>query len=80
MDHFMTLVNASYKQLSAGERGEFLDCLFNMQRDNLKRIKEEIDWFSKKFDYRYKDEPWGNSKDAVVRGIKKLAGNARTED
>ena len=28
----------------------------------------------KKFDYRYKDEPWKNSKDALVRTMYKTNG------
>ena len=32
-------------------------------------------WFCKKFDYLYKDEPWGDSKDAVERAIKLLSGD-----
>lgn len=32
----------------------------------------DVSWFCKKFDYRYTDEPWYNSKDAVERAIKFL--------
>ena len=30
---------------------------------------EDVSWFCKKFDYRYDEEPWGNSKDAVERAV-----------
>ncbi|MEE1012732.1 MAG: DUF6062 family protein [Clostridia bacterium] len=33
-----------------------------------------------KFDYRFKDEPWKNSKDAVERGILKVSGTNLKED
>jgi len=39
------------------------------------RLDGEIEWFTKKFDYRYREEPWGTSEDALVRVIAKLSGN-----
>ncbi len=38
----------------------------------LAELKDDISWFCKKFDYRYGEEPWYNSKDAVERSIKFL--------
>ena len=38
------------------------------------RIQEDISWFIKKFDYRYQNEPWKNSQDAVPRTVNKLRG------
>ena len=40
----------------------------------LDRTIEDVEWFIKKFDYRYKDEPWKNSKDALVRTLCKTNG------
>lgn len=34
----------------------------------------DVSHFCKKFDYRYEDEPWGNSKDSVERSIRFLTG------
>lgn len=39
------------------------------------RLFEEINWFIKKFDYRYADEPWKTSRDSLFRSIIKLVGN-----
>ena len=33
------------------------------------QLREDVSWFCKKFDYRYDQEPWYNSKDAVERAI-----------
>ena len=41
-------------------------------------LREDVSWFCKKFDYRYNDEPWYNSKDAVERAIKFLSGGQAT--
>ncbi len=35
----------------------------------------DISWFCKKFDYRYDNEPWGNSKDSIERAEKFLCGD-----
>jgi len=51
--------------------------LLSLQLSNLKRIQEEVNWFTLKFDYRNNDAPWGNSKDAIPRSIQKLAGFMR---
>ncbi len=38
-------------------------------------LREDVSWFCKKFDYRYDEEPWGNSKDSVERALKFLRGD-----
>ncbi len=40
----------------------------------LKVLEEDIEWFAKKFDYRFNDAPWKNSKDAIQRTVKALKG------
>ena len=39
------------------------------------KLLGDVTWFTKKFDYRNENEPWGDSKDAVERAIKFLAGD-----
>ena len=36
------------------------------------QLQEDVSWFCKKFDYRYNEEPWYNSKDSVERAFKFL--------
>ena len=40
----------------------------------LKSLRADVSWFCKKFDYRYDEEPWYNSKDSIQRSIKFLSG------
>ncbi len=40
----------------------------------LDSLKDDISLFCKKFDYRFDDLPWGESKDSVERSIKFLSG------
>jgi len=39
------------------------------------KLLGDVTWFTKKFDYRNEDEPWGDSKDAVERALRFLAGD-----
>ncbi len=74
LPHFEYLANSAYKHLGADAGYEFLKKLCNLQERNLLRVTEDVEWFTKKFDYRYKDEDWKNSKDAVIRGSLKISG------
>ena len=49
----------------------FIQDINKVTLDNLRRVDDDLDWFIDKFDYRYKNEPWKNSKDAVERTITK---------
>lgn len=57
-------------------RGELLEFfiteLNRMYLENMKRVHEDLSWFIDKFDYRFKDEPWKNAKDALPRTMTKL--------
>ena len=74
LPHLQRLIEGSQKYLPAGKQNAFLEALLKLQAENLKRIEDEVEWFTKKFDYRNQDAPWGNSRDAVARGIKKMTG------
>ena len=49
------------------------DGILPLEQQNIKRITDEVEHFTDKFDYRHKDEPWGNSRDSVERGILKTS-------
>jgi len=72
--HMKRMAEASIKYLSPDESRQFIDQLVKQQVENMDRIEKELDWFTKKFDYRYNDAPWGNSRDALPRSIQKLRG------
>lgn len=75
LKHLQLLLSSTTKYLNTSQAAIFTKNIMEMQIENLERIEKEVDWFTKKFDYRYNDEPWGNSKDAVVRSIQKIRGN-----
>ena len=72
LPHLKILLEASASKLSASKHSEFSEAVLNLQLENLDRIEKEVDWFTKKFDYRNQEAPWGNSRDALPRGIKKM--------
>lgn len=75
LKHLRLLLEGVKKYLGPKEAAVFVSNLLNMQFENLERIQQEVNWFTKKFDYRYNDAPWGNSKDALPRSIQKIVGN-----
>jgi hypothetical protein len=72
--HFGDLCETAARVLPAGEQQAFFDVLMPLEKENLKRIYDDLDWFCDKFDYRYKDADWKTSKDALPRSMQKAAG------
>lgn len=74
LHHLADILDAAPLYLSAKEQKGLRDILFPQMEANMERILEDIDWLEKKFDYRYKDAEWKNSKDAVQRAMQKITG------
>jgi len=72
--HLKQLLEGTKKYLNSRETAVFVNSLISIQLQNMERIQQEVNWFTKKFDYRNNDAPWGNSKDAVPRSIQKIVG------
>ena len=73
LSHFAMLIEQAPKRLSGKDMTAFFEIVAPMQKAQLIRMEEELDWFVKKFDYRFTDEPWKTSKDAVERALTKIA-------
>ncbi|TCK98820.1 hypothetical protein EDC19_1260 [Natranaerovirga hydrolytica] len=71
-NHFGVLYEASRSKLKGEELNQFIDILCDIYFENIARVQEDLDWFVKKFDYRYKEEPWKEGKDALPRSIVKI--------
>ena len=69
--HYGILYDYGQTKLKKDDYSEFIDILNKVYFDNMERVNGDIGWFIDKFDYRFKDEPWKNSKDALPRGITK---------
>ena len=80
LEHFRQLAAGAKKGLPSKVKADFMNALCGIESRKLAEMQTDVDWFTKKFDYRYKDEPWNNSKDAVQRAIRLLRGEENPLD
>ncbi|NLI89141.1 MAG: hypothetical protein GX366_01850 [Epulopiscium sp.] len=73
LSHFAALLDMAPRKLSGNTLDEFYNIIIPLTKENIDRIEEELSWFIDKYDYRNKDAPWKNSKDALPRSIQKIA-------
>ena len=71
LPHHRALLAAS-KDLSKKDRLSFCADLTSVTDGYLSTLSEDIDWFCKKFDYRFAKEDWKNSRDAIERTVETL--------
>lgn len=74
MRHFLALMEKAPTELPNNQIQWFYDTVFTLMRANLSRVKDDLDWFIEKFDYRNASADWKNSRDAVSRTMQKLQG------
>ena len=74
LPHYRRMLEYASKKMAKRIFGDFYDAAYNIQSEYLKTLSNDVSWFCKKFDYRYDEEPWYNSKDSVKRGIRFLGG------
>lgn len=70
--HYGLLYEAAPRYLSGRDLEDFTVMLDKLYLENMKRVCDDLEWYTDKFDYRNADAPWKNSKDAVVRSVRKL--------
>ena len=74
MHHLADILDAMPLYLNEKEQKELRGILLPQMERNMERVLEDIEWLEKKFDYRYKDAEWKNSRDAVQRAMQKICG------
>lgn len=67
--HFADFASAGAKQIGKKQFPDFYGDLGEVFASYFKDLTSDVSWFCKKFDYRYKEEPWYNAKDSVERAI-----------
>lgn len=72
LPHYSRMLKYAQKKLDKKSYAEFEQDVLSIQDAYLEKLGEDVSWFCKKFDYRYKDEPWYESKDSVERSMKFL--------
>ncbi len=80
LPHYRMMLEYALKKTGKRTYADLFDTAHGIQKDYMKTLKGDVSWFCKKFDYRYDEEPWYNSKDSVQRSIKFLAGVMGEDD
>ena len=74
LPHYSALLEKS-KHMEKEIAEEMQNDAGKIVNEYLDKLRDDVSWFCKKFDYRYEDEPWKDSKDAIERSIKFLKGD-----
>ena len=65
------MIEAAARELSGNALDEFVKTTNELYIDNMKRVRDDVAWFINKFDHKYANEPWKNSKDSLTRAMVK---------
>ena len=77
LPHYSDLIAYAKDKLNKKDFADFYSDIKELELAYLDTLRGDVSHFCRKFDYRYEDEPWYNSKDSVERTIKFLAGTER---
>ncbi len=69
LPHYSRMLEAAKRVMSKRFYPELVKEADIIEQNYLSSLYDDISLFCKKFDYRYKDEPWGTAKDSVERSI-----------
>lgn len=72
LPHYRMLIVAARRALTKESYPELVRAANSKVTAYLNSLKDDVSLFCKKFDYRFDDLPWGESKDSVERSIKFL--------
>ncbi len=72
-EHYAKMLEYAKKRLNKKRFAEFSEAIDAVFFSYFDKLTDDVTWFTKKFDYRYENEPWGDSKDAVERAIRFLS-------
>ena len=72
LPHYRMFLQYAQKRLPKKRMQEFAKQVEATEESYIEELSGDVSWFCKKFDYRYNEEPWYNSKDSVERAIKFL--------
>ena len=75
LPHYSRFIETGRDSLHKKKFPVFREVITAVVLEYFEELKRDVSWFCKKFDYRYENEPWGNSKDAVERAIKFICGS-----
>ena len=74
LPHYRSLIECGREQINKKKFPAFHTVVTAVTTAYFDELRGDISRFTKKFDYRYENEPWGNSKNAIERAIIFLKG------
>ena len=77
--HLVLLLRGAARHLNRRQASELLQSLAVMQNRSMETLRDDVEWFTLKFDYRNHHKDWKNSKDALPRAIAKLSGSRKRQ-
>lgn len=75
LPHFRRLAEVGRGRLPKKTYALFYRTLSDTVKTYLEKLRGDVSWFCKKFDYRYDGEPWYDAKDAIERTVGFLAAD-----
>ncbi len=72
LPHYRRMLDYASRKLGKKQYIAFEAEAAKIENAYIEKLSEDVSWFCKKFDYRYDEEPWYDSKDAVERAMKFL--------
>ena len=80
LKHYGLFVKAAKERLSKKDFAEFYKTVSEIETKYFDKLRADVSWFCKKFDYRYEEEPWGVAKDAPERARLFLGGDLHVHE
>lgn len=74
LPHYAELLKTASEELKKNEFSAFASSVRQIEEVYVSKVRENLSFFIKKFDYRYENEPWGDAKDAVEKAVAALNG------
>ena len=75
LPHYARFVNEAKERMSKKEFSSFFSDVSRIEEEYFDKLSSDVSRFVKKFDYRYTDEPWGDSRDSAERAISFLTSD-----
>ncbi len=79
LPHYRKMIDYASKKMNKKIFADFYNAAHGIQEKYIEALTGDVSWFCKKFDYRYDEEPWYNSKDSVPRAVKFLSGDPKDD-
>jgi hypothetical protein len=75
LPHLALLLRSAVHFLSPNQALELVTQVMSQEQEAMAALRDDIEWFTLKFDYRNARADWKNSRDALPRAIRQISGH-----